>query len=251
MEEKLLDVIKSKLAMNQPVCQVMVAQVEGTAPRSAGAMMVVDHQGLLAGTIGGGRIEYLAIEKAKELMVEKKSTLENYEIMGENDQVSGRVSVFFKSFSPAEKLYIFGGGHVGYQLYLLASKLRFEVTVFDDREGFLDPQRFPEAILKPHDLIESLKQANFDQQTYVVVASRSHESDENLLFHLLGKELAYLGMLGSRKKTDTIKKNLLARGVDKACFDGLYAPIGLSLGGQHPEEVALSILAQLVQVRNA
>ena len=251
MEATGLQRIQEELGKGKTVCQVVVARTEGSTPRNAGAMMVVNMDGSMFGSVGVGRVEYEAIRHASALMRTGQSELKEYCIQNDDGTVSGRVCLFFKVFAPRDQLVIFGGGHVGYQLYLLARHLHFSIVLADEREGFLTRERYPDAALFAGPFSHALGEISFHENTYVVVASSSHQSDEDLVYALSDKECAYLGMLGSQKKVDGIVRKLRARGVSQAKLNALYAPIGIPLGGRQPEEVALSILAQVVKVRSS
>ncbi len=250
MESNSLAIIQEELNKGRKVCQVVVTKTEGTTPRNAGTMMVVRTDGSISGTVGGGRVEYEATKRAMELMVSNRCELQEYVVKTDKGMVSGKICLFFKVFQPKEQLLIFGAGHVGYQLYLLADMLHFNVIMLDTRDGFLTKERYPHADILPGEFAESMEQISFHENTYVVISSSSHQSDEDLLFSLVEKQHAYLGMLGSQKKVDQIKFNLGERGVSLAKLNDLHAPIGIPLGGRQPEEVALSILAEVVKVRN-
>lgn len=250
MESNSLSIIQEELKKGRKVCQVVITKTEGTTPRNAGAMMVVKKGGSITGTIGGGRVEYEATKRAVELMDSNRCELQEYVIKTDKGMVSGKVCLFFKVFQPKEQLLIFGAGHVGYQLYLLADMMHFNVVMLDQRDGFLSVERYPHADILPGEFAKSIEGLSFHENTYVVVSSSSHQSDEDLLYSLLDRPHAYLGMLGSQKKVDTIKYNLGEKGVSLAKLNDLHAPIGIPLGGRQPEEVALSILAEIVKVRN-
>ena len=251
MESNSLEIIQEELKKGRKVCQVVITRTEGSTPREAGTMMVVRKDGSIVGTIGGGRVEFEAAKHAITLMDKNVCELQEYTIMTDKGMVSGKVGLFFKVFQPKEQLLIFGAGHVGYQLYLLADRLHFNVVMLDNRDGFLSKERYPNAEILPGDFEESMEKLAFHENTYVVVSSSSHQSDEDLVCALVDRPHAYLGMLGSQKKVDSIKRNLGKRGVSLAKLNDLHAPIGIPLGGRQPEEVALSILAQIVKERNA
>lgn len=250
MESQSLMLIQEELKKGRAICQVTVAKTQGTTPRTSGTMMVVQKDGSISGTVGGGSVEFEAIKHAQELIIQNRSELKEYVIKTDQGMVSGTVCLFFKVFQPREQLLIFGAGHVGYQLYRLADLLHFNIVMLDNREGFLSEQRYPQAKMMFGSFEESMERISFHENTYIVVASSSHKSDEELLHALVNKPHAYLGMLGSKKKAELIKSNLQKQGVRVEELDSIYAPIGIPLGGRQPEEVGLSILAQIVKVRN-
>lgn len=148
-------------------------------------------------------------------------------------------------------LVILGGGHVGCALCRLAGVMGYDITVMDDRKEFASPDRFPEAdrvICAPfHELEERIPAL---ENSYYVVVTRGHQGDYLCADLLLKRSFTYLGMIGSRKKVARVKQSLLAAGHDPQTVEKMQAPIGLKLGGNEPEEIAVSILAQIVQIRN-
>ncbi len=247
MDMNVLQAIQDEIRSGRKVCQIVITKAEGSTPRSTGTMMVVRQDGSIEGTVGGGLVEFEAIKRAKELFCNGRCEMNEYVIKTDQELMAGKVTLFYKVFAPGEQLLIFGAGHVGYQLYTLARMLHFEVMMLDEREGFLSEERYPEATLMFGSFVESIKKISFHDHCYAVVASSSHASDEEILYHLMDKLLTYVGMLGSQKKVDSIKAHLRERGVSMADLSRLHAPIGIPLGGQMPEEVALSILAELVR----
>lgn len=249
MERSILETIGRELEAGRSVCQVVITDARGSTPRGPGTMMAVLADGRIEGTVGGGNVEYQAVRHARALLADGRCEMKEYRIESAPGEVSGSVCLFYKVFSPTERLYVFGAGHVGYRLYELARQLGFAVTMLDERDGFLPASRYPDAIRMDGPFDESIRALSFGPGSYVVVASSSHRSDEEILHALWQEDLTYIGMLGSERKVRAIRDNLLARGVEQAFFHRLCAPIGIPLGGRKPEEVALSILAQMVQVR--
>ena len=151
-----------------------------------------------------------------------------------------------------ERLILCGGGHVSLELAWMAARLEFEVVVLDDRPEFANETRFPMAaqvLCMPFE--EALDQLGSRESDFYAILTRGHAFDKDCLAHVLRGKYAYAGMIGSRTKVAAVKKALLEEGFSQEMLDGVYAPIGLSIGGQTPAEIAVSIAAQLVQVRSA
>ncbi len=151
-----------------------------------------------------------------------------------------------------ERLILCGGGHVSLELAWMAARLEFEVVVLDDRPEFANETRFPMAaqvLCMPFE--EALDQLGSRESDFYAILTRGHAFDKDCLAHVLRDKYAYAGMIGSRTKVAAVKKALLEEGFSQEMLDGVYAPIGLSIGGQTPAEIAVSIAAQLVQVRSA
>lgn len=167
-------------------------------------------------------------------------------------QEDGSLREYVRLFVPHQRLILLGGGHIAAELCSLAARLDFEVTVADDRREFASPARFPEAagtIFGDYEqVIESLKITPYD---YVAIMTRGHAHDSVCLRKVLSGQLpCYLGMVGSRRKTALVRQMLTEEGFGEELLGQVHAPIGLEIGARTPAEIAVSILAQLIQVRN-
>jgi xanthine dehydrogenase accessory factor len=151
--------------------------------------------------------------------------------------------------APPERLYIAGAGHVGQALARLCVALEFEVTIFDDRADLLEQHAPRGSLTSAGDIALRLREAPVDADTFCVVVTRGHKHDEQALASVVSRGARYVGMIGSRRKVKLILDDLEAAGVPRAELDRVHAPIGLPIGAVSVEEIALSIAAQLVQVR--
>lgn len=149
------------------------------------------------------------------------------------------------------RLYIAGAGHVGQALARLAGPLDFEVTLFDDREDLLKRFAPDHAKIVAGDIASNLREAPVDHNTYCVVVTRGHRHDEQALEAVVNREARYVGLIGSRRKIKLITDDLLERGVPKEALEQVHAPIGLPIGSVTVEEIAVSIAAQLIEVRRS
>jgi len=160
--------------------------------------------------------------------------------------------IFTERVAGAPRLIVFGGGHVGARVAEAAAFAGWRVTVVDDRPDFADASRLPfaerTAVCDFHDLPATL---GVDSEAYVVVATRGHQHDALIVEQLACRDLRYLGMLGSRRKVALTWRLLVAAGVPAARLDDVHAPIGLSIGADTPEEIAVSIVAEMIAVRRA
>ncbi|MAT15219.1 MAG: hypothetical protein CMJ46_08120 [Planctomyces sp.] len=149
------------------------------------------------------------------------------------------------------RLLIIGAGHIGQKVAELANDVDFDVWVLDDREQYCNPARFPSAkrlIVDPFDV--ALKRLEVDTDTFAIIVTRGHNHDEEALFHLVNSPARYLGMIGSRRKIKLIMEDLLAEGISPEALSRVYAPLGFDIGSQTVSEIAISILAELIAVRN-
>jgi len=166
------------------------------------------------------------------------------------DDLGGSVGLFVEPILSDPVLYIFGGGHVSAQIIPLASKVGFKVEVIDDRPEFADPKKFPDAAKVHQFAFEGvLAKIPVDESSYLVIVTRGHIHDKTVLEQCLRTKAKYIGMIGSRRKKAMIYEKLLEEGFTKSDLDRVHAPIGLDIGAETPEEIAVSIVAELIQVR--
>ena len=232
-----------------------VVRSNGSTPQRAGAKMLVFADGRTVGTIGGGCYENDAFWKAREAITTGRGTLLHYDLNDDFAQENGLVcggqmDVHIDPLSPAPHLYIIGAGHVGWHVGRLAQTAGFHTHVVDDREKFANRERFPEAdevIVEP--IADWLHRAVLPPTAYAVIVTRGHQADLEAMRSLVARDLAYLGLIGSRAKIVRIGQALLADGLPPECLDRVHAPIGLDIGAVTPAEIAISIVAELVAVR--
>lgn len=231
-----------------------VVRTAGSTPRRAGAKMVVGSQGLLAGTVGGGRIEKEVVDAAvAALQARAQPQLLRFHLTHQLAMCcGGEMEIFVEPLLPEPVLVVCGGGHVAQALVPLARKVGFCPVLVEDLEELGSPARFPDAAR----IIDSFAVADWQGITlggecYVVVVTRDHRQDQELLESLLGYDLAYLGLIGSRRKIAVFQQRLLARGASPERLARVHAPIGLAIGADTPEEIAVAIAAELIQVRAA
>ncbi len=234
-----------------PCALVTVTGGEGSAPREPGAKMLVLPDGRSEGTIGGGRLEAQAVEDAKAALEAGRSRAAAYELepAALGMYCGGRVSIFIDVFAPALKLLVLGGGHVGQKTSELAAFLGIPHRVVDDRAEFAAPARFPGACEVRAADPASAARLGIDERTAVVIVTRCHGFDLRCLVAALGSPAFYVGMIGSRRKTARLFELCRRRGLEPE-DPRVHAPIGLDLGGRAPEAIALSILAEVMMVRN-
>ena len=217
--------------------------------------MLVFADGRTVGTIGGGCYENDAFWKAREAIASGRPALLHYDLNDDFAQENGlvcggRMDVHIDPLTPDPRLYIVGAGHVGWHLARIAAAAGFKLHVVDDREKFANRERFPEADEIVADGIPQwLEQADIPPTAYVVIVTRGHTHDLDALRALAGRDLKYLGLIGSRAKVARIYAALAAEGVPLTDLERVHAPIGLDIGAITPAEIAVSILAELIAVR--
>jgi xanthine dehydrogenase accessory factor len=198
------------------------------------------------GTLPGMRA--IAQEIAKNMPLEPKQREPRLAVSA--DDLGGSVELFMETIHADPILYIFGGGHVSAQIIPLARRVGFKVQVIDDRPEFADAAKFPDATQVHQYPFEGvLGRIPVDESSYLVIVTRGHIHDKTVLEQCLRTRAKYIGMIGSRRKKAMIYEKLLEEGFTKSDLDRVHAPIGLDIGAETPEEIAVSIVAELIQVR--
>ena len=230
-----------------------VIEVTGSAPQVAGAKLLVRADGRIAGTVGGGAIERRVLEEAKARLAGQGSTAEALTINLTKDLgmcCGGEMKIFFERVRGAERLIVFGGGHIGRALAETAARVGFEVTVVDQREEWARAERFPSAKQVVNEEPEVvLPELLIDEASYCVVVTHDHPLDQALVKALLGSRAGFVGLVASRTKRNKFVMRLRAQGLEEDRLARLRSPLGLDVGAVTPEEIALSITAELVAVR--
>ncbi len=238
-----------------PAALVTVVHTEGSTPQKAGARMLVYPDARLVGTIGGGCVEAEMTRRARLCIDRRRCELASYDLTpeqaGEDGLVcGGRMQVFIEPLEGQPTLCLFGAGHVAQPLARLAKSCGFRVELVDDRVKFANRERFPEAdLVLVDDFAAGAAQLTLGRNSYAVVVTRGHKGDGEALRAVLGRGLRYVGLLGSVPKMVHVFSALEAEGVPAAELARVHTPIGLDIGAQTPEEIAVSILAEMIAVR--
>lgn len=252
--------VADDMEARRPLVVACVVRDSGSVPRRAGAKMLVYPDGRTVGSVGGGVFEVLVARDALAALREGTSRTRAYSFNPKGTchdafgaVCGGRVDVFLEVVMPRDRLLIVGGGHCGRALARAASTLDLSIVVADDREEYSRPEdyAFPgvEKVLHVSSDYGGLPEP--DAQTYVALVSKGFITDEAALRRVIDSPAAYIGMMGSAKKRDTVFGRLRADGVAEEKLARVHSPIGLEIGSETPEEIAISILAQIIQVRAA
>ena len=238
------------------VAVATIIDKKGSAPRRRGAKMLIREGGKIHGTIGGGIVEAQVISAA--LLMMKKQSIQTLEFDLNSIQdpdtdlrCGGSMTVLIEPVIPPNPVVIFGGGHVGFAIYSILTTIDFKVTMVDDRRKFASKKRFPGAervICSSYE--KAFSRLNIDEHTYVVICTRAHKSDEVCLLNALQSPAIYVGMLGSKSKVAAMKKKMRAAKIPGKRLKDLHAPIGLDIGAVTPEEIAVSVAAEMVRFRS-
>ncbi len=255
MVEVVYKAIVDAIERGDHVALVTIVAARGSTPQRVGAKLLVYEDGRTAGTIGGGCYESDACLKARDIIRTRRAQVVRYDLAddlaAENGLIcGGQMDVFIEPIEPSPTLYIVGAGHVGRQVARVAHGVGFRVCVLDDREKFASRDLIPEADdVVVDDIPGWLGRAEMPQSAYVVVVTRGHRHDLAALQAIAGRTARYIGMIGSRAKVARITEALVEAGAPPDWVAALRAPIGLRIGAVTPEEIAVSIVAELIAVR--
>ena len=232
-----------------------IVSAQGSIPSFRTAKMLVRDDGSIVGTIGGGCVEAEVWQAAREVMESEKPRTLTFNL-NQNPKYDtglvcgGTLDIFLEPILPAANLYIFGAGHVALNLYKMANNAGFDVTVIDDRDAYANRERFADAKeIIAQDFDQAMARLAPNDSSYIVIVTRGHRHDGRALAAVINSPAKYIGLIGSKRKTIAIFRELVKEGLAENLFDRVYAPVGLDIGAVTPEEIAISITAELIAVR--
>jgi xanthine dehydrogenase accessory factor len=231
-----------------------VIKSEGSTPRHVGSKMLVYPDGKFIGTVGGGELENRVIKAALESLNSGDAQTLSYTMAdpsrGDPGVCGGTVEVFVEPILPPAMVVVIGAGHVGKAVVHLARWLGFRVAVSDDREEFCNPESVPGGdAYYPVEMGKLTKELKINRQTYLVITSRGSNIDAKGLPSLLESDAAYIGVIGSKRRWLTTVKALKEQGVSEESMAKVHSPMGLELNAETPEEIAVSIMAEILMVK--
>jgi xanthine dehydrogenase accessory factor len=256
MNQEVFAAVAEALERGEPAALVTIVSTTGSTPQRVGAKMLVFGDGRIIGTIGGGCYENDAFGKAREAITHRRPQLVRYELSDDFAQETGlicggQMDVYIEPIEPSPELYVIGAGHVGFHLARLAHEVGFRVRVVDDREKFANRERFPQADqIIIEDIPAWIEKTPLPPHAYVVIVTRGHNNDLDALRALAPRDLRYLGLIGSRAKVARIYGALTEEAMPAEILKTVHAPIGLEIGAVTPQEIAVSILAELIAVKH-
>ncbi len=243
------------LFSNTPFVMATIVDVIGSSPQDVGSKMLVTKDGLHGGTVGGGKLEFKAINEAKALL-ENRHVTTSFATWNLKQDVGmtcgGIVKLYFESHhTKTWEIAVFGAGHVANALIPLLLLLECQIQCLDTRQVWLDKLPKSPKLLLTHsqDMVSEVKHISHD--AFVLLMTMGHSADLPILLEILRtKQFPYLGVIGSKAKAARIKKDIEEADLPSSCKDAFYCPIGLDIGNNHPQEIAISVAAQLMQVRD-
>ncbi|MGB9067988.1 MAG: XdhC/CoxI family protein [Candidatus Acidiferrales bacterium] len=231
-----------------------IVHTNGSIPSYESSRMLVREDGSIAGTIGGGCVEadvWAAAKEVIELEQPRKMTFNlNHEAEYEAGLIcGGTVEIFVEPILPQPKLYIFGGGHISTAVARVATGAGFAIGIADDRVAFANPDRFPMATEIYTTYEDAYQKIQPGASSFVLIVTRGHKDDMRVLAWAVRTAARYIGMIGSKRKVISVYRALEREGYSAAEFERVHAPVGLDIGALSPEEIAVSICAELIAVR--
>src|SRR5437868_10910515 len=244
--------IQASLKHGERIAVATVVKTIGAAPCGVGTKLLVHADGSTSGSLSGAKVDAQAAQEAMQALREGHSHLVHIHL--DADQAVGScgatLELFIEVLYPEPRLIIAGAGYVAQALARLASTLDFRIVVVDDRRDLADPIVFDETVqLTFGDIPETIHELEPDESSWIVIVTRGHHLDKDALKAALETNAAYIGMIGSPSKVKRIFKDLLKEGIARERLEQVHAPIGLDLGAETPDEIALSIAAEMVMIR--
>ncbi|MEW5986809.1 MAG: XdhC/CoxI family protein [Chloroflexota bacterium] len=251
---RVLKALVAALDAGEAAVLATVVRARGSTPRQAGTKMLVDAHGRTTGTIGGGQMEALVVQQAAEALQDGQTRLLPYSLVeperGDPGVCGGEVEIYLEPYLPQVRLLIIGCGHVGRALAWLAHGLGYRVAVTDDRTELVTPELIPHAdVYLPGSIEAALAAFPVTSNTYVAAVTRNVLIDRAILPHLLNTPAPYIGIIGSRRRWEETKRLLLADGLSEEQLQRFHSPVGLELRAETPEEIAVSIMAEIIMLR--
>jgi xanthine dehydrogenase accessory factor len=256
VNQEVFAALSEALERGEEVALVTIVAATGSTPQRVGAKMLVFPDGRTVGTIGGGCYENDAFWKAREAIKARRPLNVKYELNDDFAQETGLVcggqmEVFIEPVEASPDVYVFGAGHVGYWVAKMAHDVGFRVHVIDDREKFANTERFGDGIdVVVENIPTWIEQHPLPPSAYAVIVTRGHTHDLDALRALAAQRLRYLGLIGSKAKVRRIFDELVREGVSDESLKGVHAPIGLDIGAITPQEIAVSIVAELIAAKH-
>ncbi len=256
MNQEVFSALSEALQRGEEVALVTIVAATGSTPQRVGAKMLVFPDGRTVGTIGGGCYENDAFWKAREAIKSRQPVKLKYELSDDFAQESGlicggQMEVFVEPVEPAPEVFIFGAGHVGFFVAKMSHDAGFKVHIIDDREKFANAELFPAGVDVVVDDIPGWLQAHqLPPTAYAVIVTRGHTHDLDAVRALSATNVRYVGLIGSRAKVRRIWDALIEEGASGESLKRIHAPIGIDIGAITPQEIAVSILAELIAVKH-
>jgi xanthine dehydrogenase accessory factor len=243
--------------LGQKCALATIVQVNGSIPSYESAKLLVREDGSMLGTIGGGCVEAEVWNVARDVMQSERPRNMNF-TLGQDAAYDnglicgGQLSVFIEPVVPQPRLYVFGAGHISKSISKIATLAGFSTVIVDNREAFANRERFPEADeVFAEEYEDVFPKLPIRDTSYLVIVTRGHRDDMRVMRWAVGTNAKYIAMIGSKRKVIGVVKELEKEGIPREAFERAFAPMGLDIGAITPEEIAVSIVAEMIAIRRA
>jgi len=253
----LYDEIVRLRKLGQKCAIATIVQVNGSIPSFESAKILVREDGSFMGTVGGGCVEAEVWNAAGEVIETEKPRHLSFSLgqdaaYDEGLICGGQLNIFVEPIIPQPRAFIFGGGHVSKGISKIATLAGFSTSIIDNREAFANKERFPEAeATYAQEYEEVFEQLPVNSSSYIIIVTRGHRDDMRVLRWAVNTPAKYIAMIGSKRKTISVVHELEKEGFPREAFEKVFAPMGLEIGAELPEEIAISVVAEMIAVRRA
>jgi xanthine dehydrogenase accessory factor len=253
----LYDEIVRLRKLGQKCAVATIVQVNGSIPSFESAKILVREDGSFMGTVGGGCVEAEVWNAAREVIETEKPRHLSFSLgqdaaYDEGLICGGQLNIFVEPVIPQPRAFIFGGGHVSKGISKIATLAGFSTSIIDNREAFANKERFPEAEATYAEEYEDVfPKLPVNSSCYIIIVTRGHRDDMRVLRWAVNTPARYIAMIGSKRKTISVVHELEKEGISREAFDKVFAPMGLEIGAEMPEEIAISVVAEMIAVRRA
>lgn len=254
--QQLLEALMMAQEAADAVVLATIIKARGSVPRHVGTKMLVYADGRFLGTIGGGELEARVLQAAQECLQTNQPSVLPYSLVdpkrGDPGVCGGEVEVYLEPYLPPATVFVIGCGHVGKQVAALSHWLGYRVVVYDDRAALVTAEYVPDAdVYLSGTFAEALSINPLHQQTFVTMVTRNVAVDREIIPHLIASPVPYIGIMGSRRRWNETRRQLLEDGLSQEQLERFNAPIGIELEAESPKEIALSILAEITKLRRS
>jgi xanthine dehydrogenase accessory factor len=253
----LYDEIVRLRKLGQKCAVATIVQVNGSIPSFESAKILVREDGSFMGTVGGGCVEAEVWNAAREVIETEKPRHLSFSLgqdaaYDEGLICGGQLNIFVEPVIPQPRAFIFGGGHVSKGISKIATLAGFSTSIIDNRQAFANAERFPEAEATYAEEYEDVfAKLPVNSSSYIIIVTRGHRDDMRVLRWAVNTPAKYIAMIGSKRKTISVVHELEKEGIPREAFDKVFAPMGLEIGAEMPEEIAISVVAEMIAVRRA
>jgi xanthine dehydrogenase accessory factor len=257
MQMDLYDEIVRLRKLGQKCAVATIVQVNGSIPSFESAKILVREDGSFMGTVGGGCVEAEVWNAAREVIETEKPRHLSFSLgqdaaYDEGLICGGQLNIFVEPVIPQPRAFIFGGGHVSKGISKIATLAGFSTSIIDNREAFANAERFPEAeATYAQEYEDVFPKLPVNSSSYIIIVTRGHRDDMRVLRWAVNTPAKYIAMIGSKRKTISVVHELEKEGIPREAFEKVFAPMGLEIGAELPEEIAISVVAEMIAVRRA